>query len=329
MQEFVSQAPDDTPHWNVVMTGMCRSDLGSTLCTMDDDDGSWREGSWQSDSEDVASRVSLDREGSKQQPRPQKSSSAGHDLARRLDQAASTSTLIPPGQGMDLADLPVLPASVSPTVTVSALPPSYAGDYDPELDIETEHELEHAEQSATYSSLPPSPRGGEHSRELELDDVFDRLDLKTLDVEINPSPRRRRLSLDSASAIDQGSELDEIDDFWPARSRRATMDSPMGEREQFWPARSRRPTMESPLDEGEQYWPARSRRHTVESLHGPPSVTLQQPHSPIREEEEERDSGSSPEPPNIPGDEKLSIWELLKDEDAAEHWEGWIADGKW
>lgn len=178
-----------------------------------------------------------------------------------------------------------------------------------ELELETQRDLDGAERSATYSSLPPSPRGGEYSHAVDIDGVFKRLDLKRSDME--GSPKRRRLSLDSASAKEQESEREDVEDFWPARSRRPTIES-------------------APLEEVEHFWEARSRRQTLESGQTPPIVAnAVQPQSPIAEEEEPNDTAEPKEPPSIPGIEQLSIWDLLKDEDAAEQWEGWIADGKW
>ncbi|GMK54546.1 hypothetical protein CspeluHIS016_0111320 [Cutaneotrichosporon spelunceum] len=152
--------------------------------------------------------------------------------------------------------------------------------YSTEYDLD-ELELEHAEHG-TYSSLPPSPRGVKRLQlDLDVDDILARLD-----PDISPRVTRRRRSFDSASvsAHDSERELEEVEQFWPARSRRQTLDS------------SQVPFLISPTSD----------THSVEP--------------------ETRE-------PEVPSADRvragLSIWDLLRDEDAAEQWEGWIADGKW
>ncbi|TXT11025.1 hypothetical protein VHUM_01776 [Vanrija humicola] len=69
----------------------------------------------------------------------------------------------------------------------------------------------------------------------------------------------------------------------------------------------------------EDFYPARSRRHTLDP------TSLNEP-----EEHAGEPKSGDDLPPNVPSDRSgLSIWDLLRDEDAAEQWEGWIADGKW
>ncbi len=171
-----------------------------------------------------------------------------------------------------LSDLATSSPRVPPTRLATA---PYATDYElAELD------LGHAEHG-TYSSLPPSPRGGKfdydysHRLDLDVDDVLARLDP-------GGSPRvRRRLSLGS-SAQESERELDEVEQFWPARSRRQTLDSSQ-----------------------------------------PPPI------SPTSDTHIEAERDGSEAPSADRDRTGLSIWDLLRDEDAAEQWEGWIADGKW
>lgn len=156
------------------------------------------------------------------------------------------------------------------------------------------------ELPTTYSSLPPSPRASEYSRRLdiaELQSAFNRTD---------PSPRRPFASLSDGESDTQ--------EFWPARSRRQTLD---------YANRPSLDTLQKP------------RRHTLSRTSS--NTTRQElPKESTRlETEPEVDEPVSPvedtTPPNRVKETKpgLSLWDLLRDEDAAEQWEGWIADGKW
>ncbi|BEI80187.1 hypothetical protein CcaverHIS002_0107160 [Cutaneotrichosporon cavernicola] len=206
----------------------------------------------------------------------------GHNTESGTVRRAGSATTLTPAQEEQIDEQ----ATSSPRVPPARLATvPYSTDYDmAELD------LGHAEhEHGTYSSLPPSPRGTkfdyEYSHRLQLDLDVDVV-LARLDPGGSPRVSRRRLSLDSASvsAHDSERELEEVEQFWPARSRRQTLDS-----SQVLPPIS--PTSDT---------------HSVEP----------EPHE--------------PEVPNAERDRKgLSIWDLLRDEDAAEQWEGWIADGKW
>lgn len=206
----------------------------------------------------------------------------GHQPEIRRAGSTTTLTPAPPDEGEPaLSDLPTSSPRVNPARLATA---PYSAEYElADLD------LGHSDH-ATYSSLPPSPRGGkfdyDYSHRLQLD-----LDLEDVLARLEPdsSPRvgtnRRRLSLDSASAHESERELEEVEQFWPARSRRQTLDS------------SQVPPPISPS----------SATHSVEPE--------------LRDESEAASEDR--------GKTGLSIWDLLRDEDAAEQWEGWIADGKW
>lgn len=200
----------------------------------------------------------------------------GHGQIKR---AGSATTLTPAGADGEptLSDLPSSSPRIAPARLTTA---PYSAEYDlGDLD------LGHSDH-ATYSSLPPSPRGGkfdfDYSHHLQLDFHLDDV-LARLDPDASPrvQTNRRRLSLDSvsASAHESERELEEVEQFWPARSRRQTLDT------------SQVPPLISPTSE----------THSV----------------PDRDEAEAREESG------------LSIWDLLRDEEAAEQWEGWIADGKW
>lgn len=150
----------------------------------------------------------------------------------------------------------------------------------------------------TYSSLPPSPRAsdlGVPSRLLDMDDlhdVFQRQGLGEL----------RRSSLDSTD------ERSANEDFYPARSRRHTLEQQHGAGE------AARLAKEAGYDGGE-----------LETITSPPLSPTS-----VNEVEHADEVKVDDLPPNVPSDRAgLSIWDLLRDEDAAEQWEGWIADGKW
>lgn len=197
--------------------------------------------------------------------------------------AGSAITLVPDAAQEEptRSDLPASSPRVTPTRQPSE--PPYNADYEL-ADLDLGHSTDHA----TYSSLPPSPRGGkfeyDYSHRLQLDLDLDDV-LSRLDPEASPRVTRRRLSLDTASAHESERDLDEVEQFWPARSRRQTLDT----------------------------------------SHAPPPISpssTQNVESDLREEEETTSASQS----KTSG---LSIWDLLRDEDAAEQWEGWIADGKW
>ncbi|KAL1410169.1 hypothetical protein Q8F55_004174 [Vanrija albida] len=155
----------------------------------------------------------------------------------------------------------------------------------------------------TYSSLPPSPRASDMSvpsRMLDMDDlhdVFQRQGLAEL------SPRKRRSSLDSAD------ERSANEDFYPARSRRHTLEHDHGAGE------AARLAKEAGYDGG-----------GLETITSPPLSPTS-----LNEVEDADEVRIDDSPPNVPSEDRagLSIWDLLRDEDAAEQWEGWIANGKW
>jgi hypothetical protein len=104
-------------------------------------------------------------------------------------------------------------------------------------------------------------------------------------------------------------------------------------------------------DPVEEFWPALSRRQTLEVKERPSFLSTVPLQLKLQTEYEPMSPGSEPMSPGMeplsPGAETplgssglppnesfrdtsgLSLWELLRDEDAAEQWEGWIADGKW
>lgn len=159
----------------------------------------------------------------------------------------------------------------------------------------------------TYSSLPPSPRA-DASAEFGLDRSMDLGDLHS-QFKRSSSPRRRY-------SFGRETEDETVDEFWPALSRRQTLEA--GERPSF-------PSVSVPP-------PLEVQNEAPESPEIPRPV-----HSPDFEPGLKPDLDTplgSPRlevPPSKPFKETtgISLWDLLKDEDAAEHWEGWIADGKW
>ncbi|KJE02403.1 hypothetical protein I311_03800 [Cryptococcus gattii NT-10] len=152
--------------------------------------------------------------------------------------------------------------------------------------VSPNHEQSPEDKLSTYSSLPPSPR-----------------------TEFLSTPKRKALDRD---------ELDEILDQLGNTSSRSDADYDVDggdetDVEEWWPARSRRPTI------GEEDRPDQGYRSTSE---------LMSPSSPISATTAEHDSLTGAEGKESSG-EISGIWELLKDEMGAEDWEGWIADGKW
>ncbi|EKD03720.1 hypothetical protein A1Q2_01946 [Trichosporon asahii var. asahii CBS 8904] len=175
--------------------------------------------------------------------------------------------------------------------SASTLTAQSAGEYDMDIDDEL---------PTTYSSLPPSPRASEYSRRLdisELQSAFNRAD---------PSPRRPFASLSDGESDTQ--------EFWPARSRRQTLDY------------ANRPSLDT-LQKPRRHTLSRTSSNTTrqeltkETTRLKPEPEVDEPASPVEDTT----------PPNRVKETKpgLSLWDLLRDEDAAEQWEGWIADGKW
>ncbi|EJT47039.1 hypothetical protein A1Q1_04282 [Trichosporon asahii var. asahii CBS 2479] len=175
--------------------------------------------------------------------------------------------------------------------SASTLTAQSAGEYDMDIDDEL---------PTTYSSLPPSPRASEYSRRLdisELQSAFNRAD---------PSPRRPFASLSDGESDTQ--------EFWPARSRRQTLDY------------ANRPSLDT-LQKPRRHTLSRTSSNTTrqeltkETTRLKPEPEVDEPASPVEDST----------PPNRVKETKpgLSLWDLLRDEDAAEQWEGWIADGKW
>jgi hypothetical protein len=121
-------------------------------------------------------------------------------------------------------------------------------------------------------------------------------------------------------------EDDPVEEFWPALSRRQTLE--VKERPSFLS------TVPLQLKLQTEYEAQESRTtDTVEEVEEPMSPGSE-PMSPGMEPLSpgaETPLGSSGLPPNesFRDTSGLSLWELLRDEDAAEQWEGWIADGKW
>lgn len=152
----------------------------------------------------------------------------------------------------------------------------------------------------TYSSLPPSPRASEYSRRpldiSELQTAFNRTD---------PSPRRPFASLSDGESDTQ--------EFWPARSRRQTLD--YANRPSLDTLQTRRHTLSRTSSNTTRHEPQK------EATRLEPEPEVEEPASPVEDST----------PPNRVKEKKpgLSLWDLLRDEDAAEQWEGWIADGKW
>lgn len=165
--------------------------------------------------------------------------------------------------------------------------------------VDYEMELEE-EMPTTYSSLPPSPRASEYSRRpldiSELQGAFNRTD---------PSPRRPFSSISDGESDTQ--------EFWPARSRRQTLD--YAHRPSLDTLQTRRNTLSRTS--------SNTTRHEIakEAALLETELEVEEPATPVEEiapanRVKERKTG-------------LSLWDLLRDEDAAEQWEGWIADGKW
>ncbi|WVQ83537.1 hypothetical protein IAT38_005678 [Cryptococcus sp. DSM 104549] len=154
----------------------------------------------------------------------------------------------------------------------------------------------------TYSSLPPSPRGGGGSeflgRDLDVDGL--REGLGGLEGKTGQANGERQEAEDDEDCGDgDQTEIDEAEEFWPARSRRPTV----GEEE----------------------------KHPL-----PRTVSLDSPVSPIspgaEELGQEGKTTSASEGEAVPLAQvvpPLRMWDLLKDEMGSEDWDGWIADGKW
>lgn len=237
----------------------------------------------------------------------------------------------------DLVDLPV------PSSTKVASPPD-PRDVD-NLDL-NHHDDDYEER--TYSSLPPSPR-------TEASAAFG----------LGPAGPQRSLDLgELASAFQKAGGVHHL-------QRRGSLgnaerDATAGDDdEQFWPARSRRQTLESVTGAPPVYATllsaSASTRASVSGptgvLHAPLDVTLEAeegPESPrvpvvgmaaAADVDADSGGGSGAQTPSpvvldssldsvtiaaeVESTGGLSLWDLLRDEDAAEQWEGWIADGKW
>lgn len=80
----------------------------------------------------------------------------------------------------------------------------------------------------------------------------------------------------------------------------------------------------------DEFWPAKSRRPTLIGQDQRPDLR-QEPHVPpaprsdLSSSSEAREGiRSGPDPDPTP-----SLWDLLKDEQGLENWDGWVVDGKW
>lgn len=189
-------------------------------------------------------------------------------------------------------------------------------------------------RQTTYSSLPPSPRitaafdfgitvDGVHPDQLEhaLDVITRPSSNSSDDAEWIPEKLQLQLDEEGGMLDEVVSEVDEVDEvFWPARSRRHTLEHVVNGPMAFPPRISRRRTSLSVVGEK-----GKGRKGHKDEYVEPV------PNSPIE--------------PTSSGDEKVgslhveskgermgiaaSLWDILKDEGGEELWEGWVADGKW
>lgn len=232
----------------------------------------------------------------------------------------------------DLVDLPTSASIASPQALDLDL-----GERDRDMDMDDEYDL----GERTYSSLPPSPRaeasaefGLERSLDLsELHGAFHAQGIKMAsNLAGSLSPRRDIMRRGSLTLERESASAGEEDEqFWPARSRRQTLEN--GDR----PSNAFNTITTS----------STTVTHSVLEVHEEGEEPTS-PTSPVRRDDDDTPSVWSPDllsplesplqsprvgvPPNLPFDrskEGLSLWDLLRDEDAADQWEGWIADGKW
>ncbi|ORY25255.1 eukaryotic membrane protein family-domain-containing protein [Naematelia encephala] len=148
-------------------------------------------------------------------------------------------------------------------------------------------------RQTTYSSLPPSPR-------FESLATFSRTDKDEVEGALARLGLLTSRTATGGVGTETERERDEV--FWPARSRRPTLDLP------------RRPTLESAGDRGDD------REHVQIQLPRREDARSTSPEG--GDDEVAEENGRR-------GSVGLSLWDLLTDEAGAEDWEGWIVDGKW
>lgn len=168
-------------------------------------------------------------------------------------------------------------------------------------------------QAAAYSSLPPSPR----RKAAASDQLEEQVGLGIKNGEL-PNIRITRICSDSLEASSQARDLEgylsepETEEWWPARSRRNTIDSSV-----------------SPLASG----PSPRAVDDIAIFETPDAAQMRRSNSvdSVADADRTLEPRDDPKrPPDRSGElSGASLWALLKDEQGAEGWEGWIVDGKW
>ena len=183
---------------------------------------------------------------------------------------------------------------------------------------------------AAYSSLPSSPRRRQGSssdespspegEEKEEQDIVG-LGIGEADLERPPHIRITRSTSDDVATPPTTRERDdgvegylsepETEDWWPARSRRNTLDSIVH------PFNARSPR--SVDDIAVFQTPDGDRRRRTTSVD-----SVNEAEAGVLESEEDKPALAQEVP--IDG---ASLWALLKDDQGAEGWEDWLVEGKW
>ena len=179
---------------------------------------------------------------------------------------------------------------------------------------------------AAYSSLPPSPRReGDSSEAITASGAAGSVGLGIADVSV-PGIQVIRSASDDLPIVPRVVSGDremegylsepETEEWWPARSRRNTLDGTAT------PFNTRSPRTVDDID----VFPTPESDHRRRSATFDSIVEAEQ--SILHGEPESPTSPTSPNTTEVPLDAP-SLWALLKDEQGAEGWEGWLIEGKW
>lgn len=186
----------------------------------------------------------------------------------------------------------------------------------------------------TYSSLPPSPR------------ITAALDFGVVIDGVHPDQLEHALHGISLSNRGSSDEEEWVTERVSPKGSNVHLDEVVDDveevEEEFWPARSRRHTLEH-VFQGNPIAPPRISRRTT-SFNSAEPVGMKGTKG-IKEEDVFETGMHSPTEAASSGDEKstdldgtgvgkrmgiaASLWDILKDEGGEEVWEGWVADGKW